>query len=99
LIAARHAEQPQCPPAQQAVSQPQLPVQTPVWQQPQSQSAQQQSSQPAGHAPPQHAGVFATEKPETKADKSINVRKYMAILQETGLVKRKRIECGPVRGD
>jgi len=64
------------------LSQPQLPVQTLVWQQPQSQVAQQHASHPAGHAPQQQAGVFAPEEPETNADNSISIRKYMAILQK-----------------
>jgi hypothetical protein len=85
--------------AQQPSLQPQSPGQTPVWQQPQSQVAQQQASHPGGHAPLQQAGVFALEEPETNADSSISVRKYMAILQETGWVKRKRIKRETRRGD
>ena len=99
MVAASYAAQLHGPPAQQLASQPQSPVQAPVWQQPQSQFAQQHDLHSAGHAPPQQAGLFAPEEPETNADSSISIRKYMAILQETGWVKRKQIKRGTSRDD
>jgi hypothetical protein len=86
LVSARYATQPHWPSAQQFSLQPQSPVQTPVWQQPQSQFAQQHDLHSVGHLSPQQAGIFALEEPETNADSSISIRKYMAILQETGWV-------------
>jgi hypothetical protein len=61
--------------------QPHSPEHVPVSQQPQSQAAQ--------HAAPQ-GQASAVAPVATKADNTINIRKYMAILEETGLKNRNR---------
>jgi hypothetical protein len=72
-----------------------LPWQVPVSPQPQSHAAQQQTSQPCLPATPQ-GQASADARVETKADNTINIRKYMAILEETGFVKRNRNRAGSV---